>query len=150
MPLEGERKREYQREWLANRRANFFADKACVRCGSAEQLELDHIDPEQKVSHRIWSWSQERRDAEIAKCQVLCAECHKAKSAAYVNSILGYAGKDECERGHPLALVGMYDKLKNGGGNCKYCHHLKDAARRGHRVKPLIEFIEYQERKRIK
>ncbi|MEM1416560.1 MAG: HNH endonuclease [Myxococcota bacterium] len=65
---------------MADRRARFFAGKSCVKCGSVERLELDHIDPAQKVTHSIWSWSQARREAEIAKCQVLCRRCHKRKT----------------------------------------------------------------------
>lgn len=68
--------REYQARWMADRRRAFLADKVCVECGSDDHLELDHVDPGQKVSHRIWSWTQERRDAEIAKCRVLCRGCH--------------------------------------------------------------------------
>lgn len=75
-----EAQREYQRKWKARRRADFFADKCCVRCGSTERLELDHKDPKLKISHNIWSWSKERREAEIAKCQVLCNECHQVKT----------------------------------------------------------------------
>lgn len=71
--------REYQRLWMARRRAEFFGDKACVKCGSDERLELDHIDPALKVSHRIFSWSESRRLAEIAKCQILCHDCHVQK-----------------------------------------------------------------------
>ena len=71
---------EYQRQWMANRRAAYFEDKSCVRCGSVEELRLDHIDPKEKVSHRIWSWKKERREAELAKCQVLCEPCHKEKT----------------------------------------------------------------------
>lgn len=33
-----------------------------------------------KVDHRIWSWSLERREIELLKCQVLCAACHLDKS----------------------------------------------------------------------
>lgn len=62
------------------RRAAFFADKVCVKCGATEQLELDHIDRRQKKHHAIWSWSEKRREAEIAKCQVLCRECHIDKT----------------------------------------------------------------------
>lgn len=68
--------RRYQREWVARRRAEFFADKVCVACGSSEDLELHHRDPAEKESHSIWSWSAERRDAELAKCEVRCAACH--------------------------------------------------------------------------
>lgn len=52
----------------------------CVKCGSDENLEVDHIDPSEKTSHRIWSWSDERREAELKKCQVLCRECHEKKT----------------------------------------------------------------------
>lgn len=77
-----EYQRKYQREWLAKRRVEWFADKSCVNCGSTKSLELDHIDPSTKVSHNIWSWSAERRDEEVAKCQVLCVDCHMLKSIA--------------------------------------------------------------------
>ena len=82
MPLKGEKKREYQRQWMAQRRAAYFADKACVKCGSTERLELDHIDPSAKATHAIWSWSKERQLEELAKCQVLCYSCHTEKTAA--------------------------------------------------------------------
>jgi 5-methylcytosine-specific restriction endonuclease McrA len=72
--------RAYQAAWMAKRRAGFFADKSCAACGSRERLELDHVDPSKKTSHSIWSWSPERREAEIAKCQVLCRPCHQLKS----------------------------------------------------------------------
>ena len=75
-----EEQREYQRKWVAKRRADFFADKECIRCGSHEDLELDHVDPSQKISHNIWSWSEHRRLTEIAKCQILCHDCHVTKS----------------------------------------------------------------------
>jgi hypothetical protein len=45
-----------------------------------EAPENDHVDPSKKTSHSIWSWSPERREAEIAKCQVLCRPCHQLKS----------------------------------------------------------------------
>jgi 5-methylcytosine-specific restriction endonuclease McrA len=77
--------RNYCRQWVAKRRADYFADKACVKCGSKDRLELDHIDPAEKTHHAIWTWSEERRLAEIAKCQVLCYKCHKEKTAAYVS-----------------------------------------------------------------
>lgn len=76
------RKREYQRNWMRNRRAEYFNGKSCNHCGSIHELELDHIDPTKKVSHKIWSWSAARREAELAKCQVLCSDCHAKKTAA--------------------------------------------------------------------
>jgi hypothetical protein len=74
--------RKYKREWAARRRAEFMAGKSCVVCGTTESLEVDHIDPSQKVSHRIWTWAIPRRDAELAKCQILCTEHHKEKTRA--------------------------------------------------------------------
>jgi 5-methylcytosine-specific restriction endonuclease McrA len=73
-------RRRYGRTWLADRRAAWLKEHGPCRCGSWEQLEVDHIDPAQKVDHRLWSWSKERRDAELAKCQVLCHTCHLDKT----------------------------------------------------------------------
>ena len=71
--------REYQRLRTANRRFDWFADKSCARCGSTENLQLDHIDPSTKISHKIWSWSEAHRETELVKCQVLCYPCHVIK-----------------------------------------------------------------------
>jgi 5-methylcytosine-specific restriction endonuclease McrA len=74
--------REYKRLWAAARRADYMAGKSCVVCGTTESLEVDHIDPAEKVSHRIWTWAIPRRDAELAKCQILCTEHHLEKTIA--------------------------------------------------------------------
>jgi hypothetical protein len=76
MPYFGEQKREYARKWMAARRAAWFADKKCVECGTTQELELHHIDPSTKISHCVWSWAQERREAELAKCEVRCVDHH--------------------------------------------------------------------------
>lgn len=84
MPLFGDAKREYQLRYLtARRRAWVDKNGPCQRCGGTENLQIDHIDPSTKeypVS-RIWSRREEVREAELYKCQVLCAECHKAKTS---------------------------------------------------------------------
>lgn len=72
--------RNYQREWMRKRRAEYLTGKTCEWCGEDGPLEVDHIDPTQKISHRVWSWSAERRAAELAKCQTLCADCHDMKT----------------------------------------------------------------------
>ena len=84
-----EEQRKYQREWLQRRRDEWLADKSCVQCGSTDSLEIDHIDRATKSAtlrrlhnSSIWSWSKERREAELAKCQVLCHEHHLAKTKA--------------------------------------------------------------------
>lgn len=73
--------RNYQREWIKKRREAFFEGKCCAKCGSKDRLELDHIEPSNKEHHAIWSWSKKRQKAELEKCQVLCYECHKWKTA---------------------------------------------------------------------
>lgn len=68
--------RNYQREWMRRRREAFFAGKTCKQCGCPDRLEIHHRDPQHKVSHRIWSYSDHKRKAELAKCDVLCYDCH--------------------------------------------------------------------------
>jgi hypothetical protein len=93
--------REYKRLWAAKRRADFMQGKSCVVCGTTQSLEVDHIDPTQKVSHRIWTWAIARRDAELAKCQILCTEHHKEKTRAdrpipEHGTISRYGGAHKC------------------------------------------------------
>ena len=64
---------------MRNRRKEWFdLHGPCEACGSWIGLEVHHVNPETKVSHRVWSWSKKRRDAELAKCVVLCFTCHHA------------------------------------------------------------------------
>jgi 5-methylcytosine-specific restriction endonuclease McrA len=71
----------YQLAWMNKRREAWFAANGpCRKCGSTENLELDHLNPRTKVHHAVWSWSRVRRDAELVKCQVLCRACHQIKS----------------------------------------------------------------------
>lgn len=75
-----EAQRAYQREWIARRRSEWFASHPCIDCGSTTDLQLDHVDPRVKVSHRIWSWRESRRAVELAKCVPRCRPCHVAKT----------------------------------------------------------------------
>lgn len=67
--------RKAREEWFA-------VNGPCQKCGSGDNLELDHINPEEKVSHSVWSWAPRRRELELKKCQVLCRKCHREKTSA--------------------------------------------------------------------
>jgi hypothetical protein len=71
---------EHQRIRVARNRAEFFSGRVCVDCGTTERLELDHVDPKLKISHKIWGWSKVRREVELAKCVPRCNACHHKKT----------------------------------------------------------------------
>ncbi|WP_419538486.1 HNH endonuclease signature motif containing protein [Mycobacteroides franklinii] len=51
-----------------------------MKCGSTEDLEIDHIDPATKVSTINFSWGKKKLASELAKCQTLCKSCHRLKT----------------------------------------------------------------------
>lgn len=60
----------------------------CIKCGEANPvvLEFDHRDPSKKIDHVTALVSQKRGSVaklleEIDKCDVLCANCHRVKTA---------------------------------------------------------------------
>lgn len=70
-------KRRYQREWVQKRREKYLKEYGpCVLCDTEENLEIHHKNPDEKTSHRIWSWSDARIRAELKKCKILCRSCH--------------------------------------------------------------------------
>ena len=103
-----DKQRDYVRRWVAKRRAKSVEERGgkCERCSSTENLEFHHRLRSNKIDHKIWSWSQARRDEELAKCDLLCAECHKVETAQernygqYVHGTLTcyQKGKCRCER----------------------------------------------------
>ena len=117
-----ETQKAFQKNWIAKRRTDFFKDKLCVQCGSNENLELDHIDPKEKSSHKIWSWSAARRDAEISKCQVLCKACHLEKTLKdrairqpLIHGLRGYDRMcrcDICKAAKAVKMKAYRDRIK--------------------------------------
>jgi hypothetical protein len=63
-----------------------LSEKACVDCGENDPivLEFDHVEPKTKVRGvaRMLSghWAWEKVLAEINKCEVRCANCHRRKT----------------------------------------------------------------------
>lgn len=76
--------RVYQNRWLQNRRKQWLQENGpCKKCGTWENLEIDHIDPNQKKYEvsSLWSRKEEIREKELAKCQVLCKAHHRQKTS---------------------------------------------------------------------
>jgi len=82
MPWKDKKVRNAREKWRKETRRNAWLNEngPCVYCGGCDTLEVDHINPETKVSHRIWLWGDKRREDELSKCQVLCRKCHLEKS----------------------------------------------------------------------
>lgn len=77
---------QYVRESKRSRREAWIAEQGgrCVHCGSDDRLEVDHIEPALKEIEigALWAYSDEVRERELAKCQVLCKTCHIEKTRA--------------------------------------------------------------------
>lgn len=105
--------RAYQRQWMADRRAEALAGKSCAYCSSTTKLEFHHFDQYAKVDHKVWSWTPKRRDAELAKCVVLCHACHVAHHRANRPRF--------CKRGHEFTPANTYVKPSRGTRECLTC-----------------------------
>lgn len=93
------RQAAYQNMWIQRRRrAWIHAHGPCARCGSSRQLEVHHRNPTQKVTHRVWSWKEERREKELIKCQVVCHACHREAAALAKKPPHGTASRYESKR----------------------------------------------------
>ena len=58
------------------------AERGCQHCPERDPvcLDLHHRDPKEKevtISQVIVRWSLQRLEVELAKCDVLCANCHR-------------------------------------------------------------------------
>lgn len=103
--------REYERQRRRKRRQEWLdANGPCAHCESWENLEVDHIDPDKKSFKIYWLNSWKKLLPELAKCQVLCHDCHVKKTAQWRKD------KDHCKNGH------LFDKINNQGQRiCSIC-----------------------------
>jgi hypothetical protein len=75
--------------WMAARRRVTNAiklERGCADCGyceHAEALEFHHVDPAGKdyIVGAMAGWRLDRVLAEVDKCEVLCANCHRIRHA---------------------------------------------------------------------
>jgi hypothetical protein len=91
---------QYQMERYHNFRVfirEYLLSHPCIDCGESDPvvLEFDHVHGDKlcNVSH-MFSSSKARLAAEIAKCVIRCANCHRRKTAAQFNY---YASLKDCE-----------------------------------------------------
>ena len=78
-----DKQRRYNAEFLARRKAEWLnANGPCVECGSWDNMEVSHKDRTTKVTSWFWSWSAERRQEELDKCEVRCHDCHVRQGKA--------------------------------------------------------------------
>jgi hypothetical protein len=133
-----ELQRAYMAEWylrkIKPRREKWIKENGpCRCCGSWKNLEVDHKDPSQKVHHRVWSWSELRRQEELKKCQVLCHDCHLRKTVVDLQEMDINADKRRicppgtawCYRGKHFVEVRWFssDAAKHDGlqDECRIC-----------------------------
>lgn len=60
-----------------------YLGKKCNVCGVDTDLEIDHVNPEEKafdLGKALSGWSWSRIVEELNKCQLLCKSCHDAKT----------------------------------------------------------------------
>ncbi len=78
------------REENARKVFEYLTNHPCIICGESDPivLEFDHRDRNDKIgniSNLVTNFSWEKVEFEIKKCDVLCANCHRRKSAAEFN-----------------------------------------------------------------
>jgi transcription elongation factor Elf1 len=70
--------------------AEYKSGLSCEKCGEREVVCLDfhHISEANKdfnLGHiKSWGWGKERIKKELAKCTVLCANCHRKVHASLI------------------------------------------------------------------
>lgn len=97
---------EYMRNYMLRRyhtriaEAKAYLGGKCVDCQTDENLEFDHIIPEDKTFNigKVWSYSKVKFWTEIDKCTLRCVTCHKARTSEQqsVDHGGGLTGKKNC------------------------------------------------------
>lgn len=118
------KKRKRQREWVAKRRQEWFSQNGpCKGCGSKENLELHHPNRSTKEDHKVFSWTKVRREVELAKCIVLCHDCHMIETAGQIKEF------------RPVHHIHGTQTEYRRGCRCEPCKDAKYLAIRNERMK---------------
>lgn len=110
--MTSEEKRKYERDWYHRNKQRIKVSKKatetryinkkrkividylmanpCIDCGETDiiVLDFDHIDPATKVKNvadLVSGGSIDSLKAEITKCEIRCANCHRRKTAKQFN-----------------------------------------------------------------
>lgn len=110
-------RRAYIRARYTRIRTEWIEANGPCSCGSDVDLEVDHKDPATKVTNAVWAWGKVKREAELAKCQVLCHECHLNKTSVERKH-------SHCPSGHALSGDNLSWSLSKGKQRprCLTCH----------------------------
>lgn len=122
---------EYMRAYM-NRRyvkrrqmAIVFLGGLCVRCGSTDSLNFDHVDSSTKlfdIAKRLASAPWKVIEDELAKCQLLCEPCHKTKTVESGDHVGGHNKILDPQHGTSV----MYGREKC---RCEVCRNWKRQSR---------------------
>lgn len=107
---------------------NEFKTHPCVICGEQYEhynMQIDHIDPLTKLYDvcQLKSCKIEKLMIELAKCQVLCALCHRRKSIVEQQDDKYSAPRPQPPKRQEL----FYDPITNTK-ECGLCHQIKDGS----------------------
>lgn len=90
---ERERKKKNQAALVQKTREyiyEYLGTHPCVTCGESDPivLEFDHRDIKEKESNvsELMKYSLSKIKKEVAKCDVMCANCHRRKTAKQFNT----------------------------------------------------------------
>ena len=120
--IDKDKQRAYQREWIRKRRQKYIGGKPCEWCGKvSDKTNIHHVDSTAKVHHNIWSWKEDRLLEELAKCAILCEECHVEHHAEERR----YSPED-----YKHGKVTTYDSF---GCRCDLCYKAKQEKNRKYR-----------------
>lgn len=75
-------------EWLAPKKALPCSD--CGRALAPEAMDFDHINEDKTAGvASMWSWGRQKVEAELAKCELVCANCHRERTVSRLRSTKG-------------------------------------------------------------